>query len=180
MKKYLCLLLFLVLSVVANAQNNTLAALNQQQTDTMKTGMVVLGAWALLNILIGSFRLMKATRSKRYFFQMNIYWNIVNMLIASVALYLLLTANAAAPALSESIAQHSWFKKILYLNMGLDVAYLMTGVWLQERSRYSPKTEQLEGWGQAVVLQGLFLLLLDVVLTILLENQAPAFYSLMP
>ena len=144
MKKYLCLLLF------------------------------------LLNIIIGSFRLMKATRNKRFFFQMNIYWNIVNILIASGALYFLLTGNAANYNLAQSIDLHDWYKKILYLNIGLDVAYILLGIWLQERARYSPRTEQLQGWGQSVVLQGLFLLILDIVLTSMLEKQAAILYSLIP
>ncbi|MEJ8757788.1 hypothetical protein WG947_12310 [Pontibacter sp. H259] len=180
MKKYLCLLLFLLVSVTVNAQTNTLAAFNLHQSEVLKAGMFVLGGWALLNIVIGSFRMMKATRNKRFFFQMNIYWNIVNLVIASVALYALLTTDAAALNLSQSIVQHGWYKKVLYLNIGLDVAYILLGMWLQERARYSPKTEQLKGWGQAIVLQGFFLLILDIVLAAMLENRAAILYSLIP
>ena len=180
MRKYLCLLLFMLMSVVANAQTNTLATFNLRQNETLKIGMIVLGSWALLNILIGSFRLMKATRNKRFFFQMNIYWNIVNMIIASVALYSLLTQEPAAQNLSESIQLHGWYKKILYLNIGLDVAYLFLGQWLKERSKLSPKTEQLLGWGQSIVLQGFFLLVLDIVLVTMLEDKATILYSLIP
>ena len=170
----------MLMSVVANAQTNTLATFNLRQNETLKIGMIVLGSWALLNILIGSFRLMKATRNKRFFFQMNIYWNIVNMIIASVALYSLLTQEPAAQNLSESIQLHGWYKKILYLNIGLDVAYLFLGQWLKERSKLSPKTEQLLGWGQSIVLQGFFLLVLDIVLATMLEDKATILYSLLP
>ncbi|MER2999063.1 DUF6992 family protein [Pontibacter populi] len=180
MRKYLCLLLFMLLSVAAHAQTNTLATFNLRQNEVLKIGMIVLGAWALLNILIGSFKLMKATRNKRFFFQMNIYWNIVNMIIASVALYSLLTQEPAVQNLAESIKLHDWYKKILYLNIGLDVAYLFLGQWLQERSKSSPKTEQLLGWGQSIVLQGFFLLVLDIVLTTMLEDKAAVLYSLIP
>lgn len=180
MRKYLCLLLFLLLSVAANAQTNTLATFNLRQSEVLRTGMFVLGGWALLNIIIGSFKLMKATRNKRFFFQMNIYWNIVNILIASAALYSLLTNIPTTQTLSESIKLHDWYKKILYLNIGLDVAYLLLGQWLQERSKLSPKIEQLKGWGQSIVLQGFFLLVLDVVLAAMLENQAAILYNLIP
>ncbi|NDK57152.1 hypothetical protein GWO68_14605 [Pontibacter sp. BT213] len=170
----------MLMSGVANAQTNMLATFNLHQNEVLKIGMIVLGVWALLNIIIGSFKLMKATRNKRFFFQMNIYWNIVNMVIASVALYSLLTQTPATLALPESIQQHDWYKKILYLNIGLDVAYLFIGIWLQERSRTSPKIEQLKGWGQSIVLQGFFLLLLDVVLATMLEDKATILYSLIP
>ncbi|WP_235925831.1 DUF6992 family protein [Pontibacter burrus] len=180
MKKYFCLLLCLLLATGASAQPDALATFNLQQSGILRIGMFVLGGWALLNILIGSFRLMKATRNKRFFFQMNIYWNIVNLVIASAALYSLLTTDIANYTLAQSLTQHHWFKKVLYLNIGLDIAYLMMGIWLQERSRFSPKTEQLKGWGQAIVLQGLFLLVLDVVLTAMLEDKAPTLHSLIP
>ncbi|MBB6609891.1 hypothetical protein H7F15_02470 [Pontibacter sp. Tf4] len=170
----------MIWSGVASAQTNTLATFNLQHSEILRTGMMVLGGWALLNILVGSFRLMKATRNKRYFFQMNIYWSIVNLIIAAIALYSLLTTDPATRTLAESIQEHSWYKKILYLNIGLDVAYFMTGIWLQERARYSPKTEQLQGWGQAVVLQGIFLLILDIVLAALLEDKATLLYNLIP
>jgi hypothetical protein len=180
MRKYLCLTLFLLLAVTAHAQNDALAIFNLQQNDILKHGMIVLGAWALLNIIIGSFRLMKATRNKRFFFQMNIYWNIINMIVASVALYMLLTHDPVIQTLSDSLKLHGWYKKVLYLNIGLDVAYLFIGIWLQERSKSSPKTEQLLGWGQSIVLQGFFLLVLDIALVVMLENKAPAIYSLIP
>ncbi|MBC5774304.1 hypothetical protein H8S95_09550 [Pontibacter sp. KCTC 32443] len=170
----------MLLSVAASAQTNTLATFNLRQNEIMRIGMIVLGSWALLNIIIGSFKLMKATRNKRFFFQMNIYWNIVNMIIASVALYSLLTQTPATQNLTESIIQHDWYKKILYLNIGLDVAYLFIGIWLQERSKLSPKIEQLKGWGQSIVLQGFFLLVLDIVLATLLEGQAAILYNLIP
>lgn len=180
MRKYLCLLLFMLMSVAAHAQSNALATFNLRQNEILKIGMIVLGAWALLNILIGSLKLMKATRNKRYFFQMNIYWNIVNIVIASVALYSLLTKEPAILNLSESINLHGWYKKILYLNIGLDVAYMFLGQWLKERSKSSPKTEQLLGWGQSIVLQGFFLLVLDIILTTMLEDKAATLYSLVP
>lgn len=123
---------------------------------------------------------MKATRNMRFFFQMNIYWSIVNLIIASLALYALLTTDATTQTLAQSIAQHDWNKKILYLNIGLDVAYILGGMWLQERSRLSPKIEQLKGWGQAIVLQGLFLFVLDVILAYMLEDIAPILYNLIP
>ncbi len=180
MKKYLCLLLFMMLSGVAMAQTNSLATFNLSQNETLKFGMIALGIWALLNILFSSFKLMRATRNKRFFFQMNIYWNIVNMIIASVALYMLLSEDPAALSLQESIKLHEWYIKILYLNIGLDVAYLLLGQWLKEKSKSSPKTEQLLGWGQSIVLQGFFLLVLDVVLAFLLEEKATILYSLIP
>ena len=142
--------------------------------------MLVLGGWAIVNIFIGSFRLTKATRSKKYFFQMNLYWNIVNLCIAAAALYSFFSTNAASYNLVQSLNQHEWYKKVLYLNVGLDVAYMLLGGYLKERSRNSPKTEQLLGWGQAVVVQAWFLFLLDLVLLVLLEFRYDQLLQLIP
>ncbi|WP_242921151.1 DUF6992 family protein [Pontibacter liquoris] len=180
MRKYLCLLPLLLWGFAAQAQGNALAAFNQQQTQTLKTGMLVLGGWAILNIVIGSFKLTKASRSKKFYFQMNLYWNIVNLCIAAAALYSLFVPAAASQTLAHSLYQHEWYKKILYLNVGLDIAYILLGAYLKERARNSPKTEQLLGWGQAIVLQGWFLLLLDGFLVLLLESGADQLLRLVP
>ena len=111
---------------------------------------------------------------------MNLYWNIVNLIIAGAALYGIISGDPTTQSLLQSLKLHVWYKKILYLNVGLDVAYIMLGSYLKERSRTSPKTEQLQGWGQAVVLQGLFLFLLDLVLVVLLEYSADKLFSLIP
>lgn len=170
MRKYLYLLSLLLLSLTASAQSQSLSQLNQEQAGMLETGMLILGGWAILNILFSSFRLTKATRSRKYFYQMNVYWNIVNLVIASVALYAIVSKDNTALTLAESLQLHDTFKKIIYLNVGLDFGYIVLGAYLKERSRSAIKTEQLQGWGQSVILQGTFLLLLDLVLVVLLEN----------
>ncbi|MCJ8165445.1 hypothetical protein MKJ04_11380 [Pontibacter sp. E15-1] len=180
MKKFWCLLPLLFFTFIASAQSNTLQAFNQQQAASLKIGMLILGGWAILNILTGSFKLTKATRSRKFYFQMNLYWNIVNLIIAAAALYSIFSKDPAAASLLQSLKLHVWYKKILYLNVGLDVAYIVLGAYLQERSRNSAKTEQLMGWGKAIVLQGFFLFLLDLVLVILLESSAEQLYYLIP
>lgn len=172
MRKYLCLLPLLLLGLTANAQSNALVSFNLRQAEILKFGMLALGVWALLNIVIGSFKLTKSSRNKRFFYQMNIYWNIVNIVIAGGALYYILSTDAAVRTLEQSVRYHYWYMKVLYLSIGLDVAYLLLGAYLKEVAKSSPKAEQYLGWGQSVVLQGFFLLVLDVVLVILLEQPA--------
>jgi hypothetical protein len=181
MKKILCLLPLLLLTLAAQAQQNMLSDFNLKQESILRIGMFVLGGWAIINILVGSFKLTKATRARRYFYQMNLYWNIVNLLIASLALYNIITTNAEVIELAESVRQHAWIKKILYLNIGLDISYLALGAYLRERSKTSLfKPERLMGWGQSIVLQGVFLFLLDLVLTVMLEHHAKLLFRLIP
>jgi hypothetical protein len=170
MRKYLCLLPLLLLCLSANAQGSTIDRFNLLQAETLKFGMLALGLWALLNILYSSIKLTKSSRNKRYFFQMNIYWNIVNIIIAGGSLYYILSTDPTARTLAESVDFHYWCLKLLYLSIGLDFAFLMLGAYLKELSKSSPKTEQHLGWGQSIVLQSLFLLVLDITLVALLEG----------
>ncbi|WP_460880118.1 DUF6992 family protein [Pontibacter rugosus] len=142
MIKYLCLLPLFLLSFTASAQTTALSPFNQQQANTLQVGMLLLGGWAVLNILLSSFKLTKATRNRKYFYQMNLYWNIVNLIIATVALYSIISKDQATLTLATSVELHSWYKKVLYLNVGLDVAYIILGVYLKERSRNTPKYEK--------------------------------------
>lgn len=181
MRKYLCLLTLLLPALSVQAQSNALANINLEQASILRAGMLVLGGWAILNILLASFKLTTTTRALRYFYQMNLYWNIVNLVIAAIALHHIVSSGDVAMDLTESIQQHVWYKKILYLNIGLDMAYMALGAYLKQRSRTAIfKAEQLMGWGRAIILQGLFLLLLDVVLVALLENLATDLFKLLP
>ncbi|WP_299705595.1 hypothetical protein [uncultured Pontibacter sp.] len=170
MRKYLCLLPLLLLCLSASAQGSGTETFNLRQAETLKFGMLALGAWALINILISSIKLTKSSRNKRYFFQMNIYWNIVNMIISGGSLYFLLSTDPTARTLAESIDFHYWYLKLLYLSIGLDLAFLMLAAYLKELSLSSPKAEQYLGWGQSITLQALFLLVLDITLVVLLEG----------
>ena len=180
MRKYLCLLPLLLLTFMAQAQGSAAAAINLEQKVILRTGMLVLGGWAILNILLASFKLTTTTRAPRYFFQMNLYWNVVNLVIAGIALHQIVSLDIATLLPLDSIRQYVWYKKVLYLNVGLDVAYLFLGAYLKQRSKTANlKAEQLEGWGKSIFLQGFFLLLLDVVLVVMLENLASDFFRLM-
>ncbi|MBC5992693.1 hypothetical protein H8S84_07590 [Pontibacter sp. SD6] len=171
----------MLLALAAQAQTGALATVNLEQKSILRVGMLVLGGWAILNILLASFKLTTTTRSPKYFYQMNLYWNIVNLIIAGIALHNIISLNEAAMDVVESIQQHVWYKKVLYLNVGLDVAYLLLGAYLKQRSQTAHlRPERLMGWGRSIFLQGFFLLLLDVVLVVMLENLASDFFRLIP
>ncbi|MCP2042697.1 hypothetical protein [Pontibacter sp. HSC-36F09] len=172
MRKYLCLLPLLLLCLTANAQGSAAAAINLKQAETLKFGMLALGVWALINILISSIKLTKSSRNRRYFFQMNIYWNIVNLIIAGGSLYYTLSVDAGARTLPETVDYHQWVLKLLYLSIGLDLAFLMLAAYMKEKSLSSPRAEQYLGYGQSITLQALFLLMLDIVLVVLLEGHS--------
>lgn len=153
------MLLFIVSTVTAQITHETLIheIMNRNQN-----GMLVLGAWSLTNIVTGSILSSKLSDKSKYFWQMNAAWNTVNLTIAALG-YFGGTQNWES---SSDIIRIIENYKLAYLfNAGLDIGYIMTGFYLKELSNRKLKhTLRLSGYGQALILQGSFLLLFDIAL----------------
>ena len=158
MKKFLIVFLIL-LSAQAKAQDS-LSSFNQKRNQINQTGMKVLGGWALANIAVGSVAFYRTKGAAKYFNQMNIFWNVVNLGIATAGFYGAKEASNKPLTLAESIREQHKTEQILLLNAGLDVAYIAGGFYLGQRG-INKNSERLRGYGNAVILQGAFLLLFD-------------------
>ncbi len=164
MKNLLFLSLFLSFSTNIFSQNLTLPTFNQDRLDLNRKGMVVLGSWAGANLITNGILLSNSSGSDKYFYQMNVYWNVVNGALAGLGV---LGAKKTQGNLSafQSLEEQSSTEKTFLVNTGLDVAYVMTGVYLLEKSKNSMDSQdKLKGYGQSVILQGGFLLLFDGIM----------------
>jgi hypothetical protein len=103
---------------------------------------------------------------------MNIYWNIVNLGIATPGLISSLRQKNNLPTtLDQSIEELHALEKTLLFNTGLDVAYMMGGIYLLERAKNTPdQHDRLKGFGQSVLLQGGFLFTFDLINYLALRN----------
>lgn len=128
--------------------------------------MMVLGSWAMLNIFSGTAGYYLSENSTRYFHQMNAGWNLVNAGIAGMALYQLAHQDLNGMTYTQSLNDLQSLDRFLLLNTGLDFAYMATGAWLWERG-LRKGSERLQGYGQALVVQGGFLLVFDLALYML-------------
>jgi hypothetical protein len=164
--KYLLPAVLLCLSCITYAQENTeLLTFNQKRLQTNKIGMLTLGSWALVNIGTGAIAASQAVGSNKHFHQMNAYWNVVNLALAGFGYYGSITADPASFNLFASIKEHYGMEKILLLNAGLDVGYIVTGLYLTERAKNSvSQADRLKGFGQSITLQGSFLLVFDAAM----------------
>lgn len=143
-------------------QGQDLEHINQERIDRTKTGMVVLGAWAIGNIALNP--ILKSnndTGPAPHFYDMNVYWNLVNLAIAGYSYYSLTKENPGAFSLVETVNEQKSIEKFLLLNTGLDVGYIASGAYLWERGK-NKDSDRLKGFGQAMVLQGGFLFLFDL------------------
>ncbi len=164
MKNLLFLSLLLSFSTSIFSQNLTLPNFNQERLDLNRKGLTVLGSWAGANLITNGILLSNSSGSDKYFYQMNVYWNVVNGALAGLGI---LGAKKTQGNLSafQTLEEQSSTEKTFLVNTGLDAAYVMTGVYLLEKSKNSTDSQdKLKGYGQSVILQGGFLLLFDGIM----------------
>ena len=92
-------------------------------------------------------RCQRGPESRRWwtgFWSMNLFWIAIDLAIVVWALL-------------DPIAEVSEFRRVLAINGGLDIVYLVTGLILVTR-----RDALASGFGAAVLVQGVFLLALDL------------------
>lgn len=163
MKKFLfTTILFILLIDYVYSQTTDLDQFNHHRNQINKYAMITLGSWAVGNMAVNGTLYRSGEKDRKYFYQMNIAWNAVNLAIAGFGLYGALNPDTSL-ALFESIQQQANIEKILLFNAGLDVGYIMTGFYLKERAKNSLKHhDRFQGYGNSLVLQGGFLFLFDL------------------
>lgn len=129
------------------------------------TGMYVLGGWAVANIAGGAIGWANSTGSAKYFHQMNLFWNTVNLGIAGFALYNNLTDDISLMSSDEMLLKHTKTENLYLINAGLDVVYIGTGFLLKHLSVGNlNKQDLLKGYGNSIILQGGFLMIFDLIM----------------
>jgi hypothetical protein len=167
---------WLLLGQVAQAQPVTpateLREFSDQRIRHQKILGLTLGGYSLGNIALGSVMASRTSGETRYFHQMNVYWNLINFGIAGAGLLGSRKRNSNGETLAQAIRQHQTMKQVLLFNAGLDVAYIVGGAYLLERSVTRPdRADQLRGYGKSVMVQGGFLLAFDMVNYLIFKNR---------
>jgi hypothetical protein len=155
----ICLLL---ISSYLQGQSNVWDSLNKRRLAINQQHLYVLGAWAGANIVQGTISASNTTGSARYLHQMNTYWNTVNLAIAGLGIWALKMQLNQAITPAGLMKEQKTVEKLLLLNTGLDVAYIMTGLYMKEKG-LRLNNDRNTGFGNSLVLQGSFLLVLDLV-----------------
>lgn len=167
------LILTIFLSAFANAQSDSLfQSFHLSRTNINQTGMLVLGGWAIANMLIGTYGNFKSNGETKYFHQFNAMWNTVNLAIATFGYLNATNSNIAQLTNLDILKDYNSLQSFLLLNTGLDLAYIMTGFYLKERAKNSKHFERLKGYGNSLLLQGTFLLVFDLSLFFIHQTNA--------
>lgn len=172
------LLLFMASEVFSQINPENFA---QKSLSTQNTGMLILGSWAAVNIVVGGYGWAKSSGQEKFFHQMNFMWNVVNLSIAGFALYSNAHTSIETLSTSEVLSKHLKTEKVLLINSALDVGYVGTGLLLRHYSAKSDKFNSLlKGYGNSLILQGAFLLVFDLSLYGVLHSQRIEFLSVNP
>lgn len=152
--------LLLLFTVSAKAQTQQqIDSANTKRISITHTGLLVLGTWAAANMAYSGYRLTQTQGTLKYFHQMNVAWNTVNIALAVGGL---VNNKFESLPLQKTLAEQHKLEKILLLNIGLDAAYIATGIFLLEKAKNATtKPERWKGFGNSLLLQGGFLLAFD-------------------
>jgi hypothetical protein len=143
---------------------------------TSSAGMYILGSWAIGNIAVGAYGWRNNEGDPKYFSQMNLFWNAVNLAIAGFALHGSLSTDINSLCDSAIISKHLKTEKLFLINSGLDLGYIGAGYLMRHFSNNSrTRADMLKGYGNSVMLQGSFLLVLDTVMYFILRDQRLSF-----
>ncbi|WKK81527.1 DUF6992 family protein [Marivirga arenosa] len=174
MRKFLFSLsiVFFLVSFDAFSQNLDISSAYQNDVKIRKTGMAILGSWALVNIASGAIGRSSGVGQNAYFHEMNLMWNLVNLGIAGAGYYFTATGDMPSNA-SDLLSDQVTFQKTLLFNAGLDLAYIAGGFYLLERAKNTTsRPERLRGYGKSIVLQGSFLFAFDLILHTIHTNKS--------
>ena len=144
------------------SQQNVWDSLNKRRLTINQNHLYVLGSWAAANIIQGTISASNTSGSTHYLHQMNAYWNTVNLAIAGLGIWALKLQQKQNATPEQLIRDQKNVEKLLLLNTGLDVSYIITGLYMKERGLRLANDKQI-GYGNSLVIQGGFLLVLDLV-----------------
>ena len=167
------IIILLILPDVSGAHPD-LVQLNKTRIKINQIAMLTLGGWALINMTSSGLILPHASGEKKYFYQMNIYWNAVNLAIGGFG-YFGSQEQPDSLSFAESVREQVNIEKILLLNAGLDIAYITAGLFLLEKQNADKK---MKGYGRSVILQGSFLLAFDVIMYLMHNQNNQAYFDI--
>ena len=153
----------IVLGISFFGKSQSLVSFNQERQQIDQQLMIGLGTWAASNFALSGYGWATAVNEEvKYFHQMNVMWNTVNLGLALPGYFRATNANLGLNE-AQSWAAQQKTQKIFLVNSALDLGYMASGFVLkQQNSPDASKQAQFEGYGNSLLLQGGLLLLFDL------------------
>jgi len=170
MKLVIPLLLYVLLTLQVTAQRRFNDSLAMARNCLTQKAMLALGSWAVVNIGSGFILASQSTGEAKYFWNMNAYWNFINLGLAGLGYINALRASRREFSFSGNFDAQQSIEKLYVFNMGLDLAYIAGGFYLRQRGYNQNSTDSRDryiGYGTSIALQGGFLFGMDALMYIL-------------
>jgi hypothetical protein len=161
----------------APAEEFDLKQYARRTAEIQQAGMITLGSWAVANIA-GNSALLVASDDYDDFALMNLGWAGINLGLATIG-YRGASIDAE-PSLRSLSRRQRRLEHAFLFNTGLDVGYVFAGLWLTELANRSDRSEQLAGFGSALIVQGSFLFAFDLVMYLIQGARGRALYQALP
>ncbi len=129
--------------------------------------MITLGTWSALNIASGFIIAGQTHGEAHYAWQMNAYWNFINLGLSAAGLLQARRTMGQPATLDGNVNAQEAIGKLYAVNFGLDVAYMIGGFYLRERGNretVDKHRDQFKGYGTSLVIQGAFLFFMDGIM----------------
>lgn len=143
--------------------------LKKKYLKNQSVALSTLSSWSLLNLSLNSTNLKSYSKSNiqfsntDYFHQMNFSWNLVNSGICVIGFLKIKDLKKdywTNTTLNNLINKNC---KTLSINVGLDIAYITTGLILRQYATQFTNSERSIGFGNSLITQGSFLLVFDLI-----------------
>ena len=134
---------------------------NTQRYKTDQRLMLSLGSWASVNIVGSGIAWARSnSEENKYFHQMNVMWNLVNLGLA-IPGYIKAKKDNSVTSVYHLLEAQRKTETVFLVNAGIDLAYIGLGITTQKPCTKCRKSSQFMGYGNSMILQGGFLLLFD-------------------
>jgi hypothetical protein len=161
MQKLKLLLVFIAIGTCYRSQ--PLMNFNSERQHIDQQLMIGLGTWAVSNFTLSGYAWATASTSQeKYFHQMNVMWNTVNLALAVPGYFRAKNTNLGLNE-GQTFAEQRKTQKIFLVNSALDLGYMASGFVLKEQNSMDPfRQAKFEGYGKSLLIQGGFLLFFDL------------------
>ena len=161
-------IIFISLTSAVKSQDST--SIHDLSYKKQQQSLSLLSSWSVGNLIlspIATKNLFSPSTTNEYFHQMNFSWNLLNVGIAGLG-HIIVNKDSKKPWDIQTLHfKKKKAEKSIIINMGLDLAYMVTGFIIKNNLAESSMNK---GYGNSIILQGGYLLFYDAIFLMKLKK----------
>ena len=160
----------ILISLVSTIKSQDSISLHKMFYKKQQQSLSLLSSWSVGNLIlspIATKNLFSPSTTNEYFHQMNFSWNLLNVGIAGLG-HIIVNKDSKKPWDIQTLHfKKKKAEKSIIINMGLDLAYMVTGFIIKNNLAESSMNK---GYGNSIILQGGYLLFYDAIFLMKLKK----------